>query len=147
VHRGNKRHRFYALAFPEQPGEPIGHVKVPSDGATTRMACQAGLKPLKQVKPLYPKAKAWGFTGYPNKRFQISVPHPLLYNIPFARDPREILDAETIDLAVSAPVPCGHAAVGIAAMRQGKDYLSDKPGSTTLDQLAEARTSSRGTSP
>jgi predicted dehydrogenase len=45
---------------------------------------------------------------------------------------------ETINLVVSARVPCERAALGTAAMRHGKDYLSDKPGFTTLDHLTEA---------
>jgi hypothetical protein len=51
---------------------------------------------------------------------------------------REILGAKTINLVVSAPVPSERVALGLAAMRHGKDDLSDKPGFTTLDYLAEA---------
>ncbi len=51
----------------------------------------------------------------------------------------EILEDESIQLIVSAGIPNERAPLGIAAMRHGKDYMSDKPGFTTLEQLAEAR--------
>lgn len=51
----------------------------------------------------------------------------------------EILEDETLQLVVSAAIPSERAGIGIAAMRHGKDYMSDKPGFTTLEQLAEAR--------
>jgi predicted dehydrogenase len=51
----------------------------------------------------------------------------------------EILEDESIQLVVSAGIPDERAPLGIAAMRHGKDFMSDKPGFTTLDQLAEAR--------
>jgi predicted dehydrogenase len=50
-----------------------------------------------------------------------------------------ILENESIQLVVSAGIPDERAPLGIAAMRHGKDFMSDKPGFTTLDQLAEAR--------
>jgi predicted dehydrogenase len=51
----------------------------------------------------------------------------------------EILEDETIQLVVSAAIPSERAPLGIAVMQHGKDYMSDKPGFTTLEQLAEAR--------
>lgn len=51
----------------------------------------------------------------------------------------EILEDETIQLVVGAAIPAERAGIGIAAMQHGKDYMSDKPGFTTLEQLAEAR--------
>jgi predicted dehydrogenase len=56
-----------------------------------------------------------------------------------ARSVQEILEDEAIHLVVSAAIPCERAPLGIAVMRHGKDYMSDKPGFTTLDQLAEVR--------
>src|SRR5204862_283148 len=46
---------------------------------------------------------------------------------------------------VSADVPADRAALGIRAMRQGKDFMSDKPGVTTLAQLDEVRRVQRET--
>jgi predicted dehydrogenase len=56
-----------------------------------------------------------------------------------ARSAAEILDDPTIQLIVTAGIPCDRAPLGIEAMRRGKDFMTDKPGFTTLDQLAEAR--------
>ena len=51
----------------------------------------------------------------------------------------QILEDESIDLVVSAAVPCERADLGIAVMQHGKDYMSDKPAFTDLDQLQRAR--------
>jgi len=56
-----------------------------------------------------------------------------------ARSQQEILDDKSIQLVVSAGIPVDRAPVGIAVMQHGKDYMSDKPGITTLAQLAEVR--------
>ncbi len=53
--------------------------------------------------------------------------------------PAMILEDESIDLVISAAIPCERAPLGIQVMRHGKDYMSDKPGVTTLEQLAELR--------
>lgn len=55
------------------------------------------------------------------------------------RGAEEILENETIQLIASAAIPCERAPLGIAAMQHGKDYMSDKPGFTTFEQLDEAR--------
>jgi predicted dehydrogenase len=54
-------------------------------------------------------------------------------------DPRRILEDRSIQLVVSAGVPCERAPLGIEVMRHGKDYMSDKPGLTSLEQLADVR--------
>jgi predicted dehydrogenase len=54
-------------------------------------------------------------------------------------DPREILEDPSIQLIVSAGVNSDRAGTGIAAMRHGKDYMSDKPGLVSLEQLADVR--------
>jgi predicted dehydrogenase len=51
----------------------------------------------------------------------------------------EILNDKSIQLVLSATIPDGRAPLGIRVMKHGKDYLSDKPGATTLEQLAEIR--------
>ena len=56
-----------------------------------------------------------------------------------ARTEREILEDRSIQLIVSASIPSERAPLGIEAMRHGKDFMADKPGTTTLDQLAEVR--------
>ena len=56
-----------------------------------------------------------------------------------ARSEREILDDTSIQLVVSASIPNERAPLGIRVMRAGKDFMVDKPGITTLEQLAEVR--------
>ncbi|HEY6433763.1 MAG TPA: Gfo/Idh/MocA family oxidoreductase, partial [Acetobacteraceae bacterium] len=47
-----------------------------------------------------------------------------------------LLEDPAIDFIVTAAVPCDRAAVAIAAMRNGKDVIVDKPAVTTREQLA-----------
>lgn len=54
-------------------------------------------------------------------------------------DRRRILEDPGIAMIVSAAIPAERAPLGIEAMRHGKDFMSDKPGMTSLEQLAEAR--------
>jgi len=51
----------------------------------------------------------------------------------------EILEDKSIQLIASAAIPNERAEIGIAAMKHGKDFMSDKPGFTTARQLDEAR--------
>ena len=54
-------------------------------------------------------------------------------------DARRILEDESIALVLSAAVNSERAPRGIEVMRHGKDFMADKPGITSLDQLAEVR--------
>ncbi len=56
-----------------------------------------------------------------------------------ARSEQEILEDAGIQLVLSASIPDERAPLGIRVMQHGKDYMVDKPGITTLDQLAEVR--------
>jgi len=56
-----------------------------------------------------------------------------------ARSEDEILEDQKIQLVLSAAIPDERASLGIRVMQHGKDYMSDKPGITSLEQLAEAR--------
>ena len=56
-----------------------------------------------------------------------------------------MLDDATIQLIVSATIPCQRAEVACEAMRHGKDVMVDKPGMTTLAQLDEVRRVQRET--
>lgn len=56
-----------------------------------------------------------------------------------ARSEQEILDDPSIQLVVSAAIPDERAPLGIRVMKAGKDYMADKPGITSLEQLAEVR--------
>lgn len=66
-------------------------------------------------------------------------------DIKMAESEDEILDDPSIQLIAAAPIPDQRAPLGIRVMRHGKDYLSDKPGITTLEQLAEVRQAIRET--
>ena len=68
------------------------------------------------------------------KAFSERYPQALRVN-----DRRRLLEDRGIALIVSAGIPCERAPLGIEAMRHGKDYMTDKPGMTSLEQLAEAR--------
>ena len=58
---------------------------------------------------------------------------------PRVDDRRRLLEDKSITLIVSAGIPFERAPLGIEAMRHGKDYMTDKPGMTSLAQLAEVR--------
>jgi predicted dehydrogenase len=60
-------------------------------------------------------------------------------NVKVAKSENEIYDDKSIQLIVSAAIPNERAPIGLRAMRAGKDYMADKPGITTLEQLAEVR--------
>ena len=53
-------------------------------------------------------------------------------------DPKAVLEDDSIELVLCAAVPNKRAAIGEAALRHGKDFLSDKPGFTSPDQLTRA---------
>jgi predicted dehydrogenase len=52
---------------------------------------------------------------------------------------KEILEDKSIQLVLSAAIPNERAPLGVRVMRHGKDYMVDKPGITSLEQLAEVR--------
>jgi predicted dehydrogenase len=56
-----------------------------------------------------------------------------------AQSQAQVLEDESVQLIISAAIPSQRSEVGIAAMRHGKDFMSDKPGFTTHAQLEEAR--------
>jgi predicted dehydrogenase len=70
----------------------------------------------------------------------VAVPYGEKY--PQARrvaDRREILDDKSIQLVLTSAIPARRAEIAIAAMQAGKDVMSDKPGMTSLEQLAEIK--------
>ncbi|MDQ3686036.1 MAG: Gfo/Idh/MocA family oxidoreductase [Acidobacteriota bacterium] len=56
-----------------------------------------------------------------------------------ARSEKEILEDPDIKLVVSASIPDERAPLGLEVMKHGKDFMADKPGITSLEQLAEVR--------
>ena len=51
----------------------------------------------------------------------------------------EIVHDSSIQLVLSSQIANERAPIGIRCMKAGKDFLSDKPGITTLEQLEEVR--------
>lgn len=66
-------------------------------------------------------------------------------NVKVAKSEDEILNDPSIQIVAAAPIPDQRAPLGIRVMRHGKDYLSDKPGIITLEQLAQVRLAIRET--
>ena len=60
-------------------------------------------------------------------------------SIPRVDDRRRFYDDPSIALITSAAIPSERAAFAIEAMRAGKDFMADKPGVTTHEQLDEIR--------
>jgi predicted dehydrogenase len=56
-----------------------------------------------------------------------------------AASEKEILEDKSIHLILSAGIPSDRAPLGIRVMQHGKDYMADKPGITSLEQLAQVR--------
>ena len=77
--------------------------------------------------------KGWWTQGAPEPLagFAKRFPH-----IPRVANRQELLDDPEIDMILIADVPVRRADRAIDAMRAGKDVMTDKPGCTTLDQLA-----------
>ena len=77
---------------------------------------------------------AWGLE--PDKLAAFTKRFPA---IKVAKTQDEIIEDASIQLVVSSQIANERAPLGVKVMRHGKDFLSDKPGITTLDQLAEVR--------
>jgi predicted dehydrogenase len=60
-------------------------------------------------------------------------------NVAWAASEDEILHDPAIQVVLSSTVPSERAKLGVRVMKAGKDFLSDKPGVTTLEDLAEIR--------
>ena len=54
-------------------------------------------------------------------------------------DRREILEDRSVQMVLTSAIPGDRAEISIAAMRHGKDVMSDKPGMTSHAQLAELK--------
>jgi len=62
-----------------------------------------------------------------------------------ARSEDEILEDRSISAVLSSGIPLDRAPLGVRVMQHGKDYLVDKPGVITLEQLEEVRRVQRET--
>ena len=60
-------------------------------------------------------------------------------DVKWVKSEDEILNDGSIQLVLSSTIPSHRAPLGVRVMEHGKDFLSDKPGVTTLEQLAAVR--------
>jgi len=77
----------------------------------------------------------WWTAGAPDTRARFQRDFPDLPSV----DKDALLADGSIDMILIAAVPADRAALAIAAMQAGKDVMVDKPGCTTLAQLAAIR--------
>jgi predicted dehydrogenase len=78
--------------------------------------------------------------GFWSDEEDVAVPFGEKYpNARRVQDRRELLDDPSIHMILTSAIPAQRAEIAIAAMRAGKDVMSDKPGMTSLEQLAEIR--------
>ena len=82
----------------------------------------------------------WG--AEPDKRAEFLHRYP---NAIAARSQDEVLHDPSIQLVLSSQIANQRAGIGVRAMQAGKDFLSDKPGITTLEDLALVRRTIKGT--
>lgn len=80
-----------------------------------------------------------GWHSYPNEEpvreaFARAFPDVRRY-----ADEAALLESSDVQMIVTSTVPADRAPLGVRAMRAGKDFMTDKPGFTTLEQLQEAR--------
>ncbi len=60
-------------------------------------------------------------------------------NVKMVKTQEEILEDPAVQLVLTSQVASERAGIAVRAMKRGKDFLSDKPGMTTLEQLAAVR--------
>jgi predicted dehydrogenase len=77
---------------------------------------------------------AWG--GEEDKLATFKTRFP---NVKIVKTQDEILNDPSVQLVLSSQIANERAPLGVRTMKLGKDFLADKPGITTLEQLAEVR--------
>jgi predicted dehydrogenase len=77
---------------------------------------------------------AWG--GEEDKLAAFTKRYPA---VKIVKTQDEILNDPSTQLVLSSQIANERAPLGVRAMKHGKDFLSDKPGCTTLEQLADLR--------
>jgi len=60
-------------------------------------------------------------------------------DVKMVRSEKQILDDPSIQLVLTSARNVNRAPLGVKVMKRGKDFLTDKPGIVTLEQLAEVR--------
>ncbi|HUB49759.1 MAG TPA: Gfo/Idh/MocA family oxidoreductase [Acetobacteraceae bacterium] len=77
---------------------------------------------------------AWG--GEEDKLAAFTKRYP---SVKMVKTQEEIIEDPSLQFVLSSQIANERAPLGVKVMRHGKDFLSDKPGITTLEQLAEVR--------
>jgi predicted dehydrogenase len=77
---------------------------------------------------------AYGAEAIKVARFKKTYP-----GVKMVTSPEEILNDKGVQLVLSSTIANERAPLGVRAMKAGKDFLSDKPGITTLEQLEAVR--------
>jgi predicted dehydrogenase len=77
---------------------------------------------------------AWG-----GEEDKIAVFKKRFPNVKMVAKQDEILNDPSVQLVLSSQIANERAPLGVRAMKLGKDFLSDKPGITTLEQLVQVR--------
>lgn len=83
---------------------------------------------------------AWG--GEDDKLAAFRKRYP---DVKMVKTQDEILEDPAVQLVLTSQIANERAGIGVRAMKNGKDVLSDKPGLTTLEQVAEVRKTIAGT--
>jgi predicted dehydrogenase len=77
---------------------------------------------------------AWGLEADKLAIFTERYPH-----VRMVKAQEAILDDPSLQLVLSSHIANERAGIGVRAMKRGKDFLADKPGVTTLEDLALVR--------
>src|SRR5208337_1160540 len=77
---------------------------------------------------------AWG-----GEEDKVAVFRKRFPDVKIAKTQDEILDDPAVQLVLTSQIASERAGIAVRAMRRGKDFLSDKPGMTTLEQVADVR--------
>ena len=77
---------------------------------------------------------AWG-----GEEDKLAVFRKRFPGVKIAKTQDEVLEDSAVQLVLTSQIASERAGIAVRAMKNGKDVLSDKPGLTTLEQLAEVR--------
>ena len=83
----------------------------------------------------------WVYDPDPSKMEAFCRTYP---GVAQARAEAEVLEDPSLALIASAPVPCQRGPLGLRTLDHGKDYFTDKPPFTTLEQLELAQKAGDG---
>lgn len=87
------------------------------------------------------KLVAW-YGAEPNKAARFAKAYPGVKQV---HSEAEILNDKNIQLVLSSAIASERAPLGVRAMKAGKDFLSDKPGATTVEQVEAIRATIKAT--